>query len=75
MADRDELVDVDALLDLTTQLHVVRARVERAAVGDDRRRRWQHTLAAIAEGATQDLDRARGQLRRFVAQLDRADVD
>lgn len=75
MVDGDELVDADALLGLTAQLRAARARVERAAVGADRRRRWQYTLAAIAEGATQDLDRAHAQLRRLVAQLDRADVD
>lgn len=74
MADRESMVDADALLALTADLRAVRERVERAEVSGDQRARWQRTLRAIAQGATSgtgDIERARQQLRRFVAQLDR----
>lgn len=72
MTPSDPLVDADALLTLTGELRVLRDRLEGAAVSEDQRQRWQRTLGAIAEGATKDLERATGQLRRFAAQIDRA---
>ena len=72
MPQSEPLVDADALLTLTGELRVLRDRVEGARVPEDQRQRWQRTLGAIAEGATSDLGRATGQLRRFAAQIDRA---
>lgn len=72
MPQQDPLVDADALLALTRELRAVRERVDEADVSDEQKQRWQRTLGAIAEGATNDLDNATGQLRRFAAQVDRA---
>lgn len=72
MTQPEPLVDADALLTLTGELRVLRDRLEDAAVSEDQRQRWQRTLGAIAEGASNDLERATGQLRRFAAQVDRA---
>ena len=67
-------VDGDLLLHLTGQLHVLRDRVEGAAVSAEQRGRWQSRLAAITRGAAADLERAAGQLRRLAAELDRHDA-
>lgn len=72
MSDEEPLVDADLLLSLAAELRELAARLEDAAIGDEQRHRWQHTLGAIAEGATADLERARGQLRRLAATVDRA---
>lgn len=72
MTHSDPLVDVDALLALTSELRALQSRIESADVTDEQRQRWQRTLGAIAEGATNDLERATGQLRRFAAQVERA---
>ncbi len=64
-------VDGDLLLHFTGQLHVVRDRVDGAAVSEEQRGRWQSRLAAISRGAAADLERAVGQLRRLAAELDR----
>ena len=67
------LVDAESLLALTADLRTVRGRLEDADVSDEQRGRWQRTLASIAEGAAVDIERARGQLGRLTAQLDRTD--
>ncbi len=72
MPQQDPLIDADALLALTRELRAVRERVDQADVSDEQRQRWQRTLGGIAEGATTDLDKATGQLRRFSAQVERA---
>jgi len=72
VSQQEPLVDADALLALTSELRALRERVDGADVSDEQRQRWQRTLGAIAEGATSDLDKATGQLRRFSAQIDRA---
>jgi hypothetical protein len=64
-------VDADVLLGFTQRLHEVRDRVERASTSDEQRRRWQARLAAISEGAADDLDRAVAQLGRMEADLGR----
>lgn len=75
MSDPDgsnhQQVDGDLLLQFTGQLHDVRDRVESASVSSEQRGRWQSRLAAISRGAAGDLERAVGQLRRLVAELDR----
>ena len=65
------LVDADALLRVTELLTGLRDRVEAADVSDERRLRWQRRLAAVADGAQADLERAEAQLRRFTGELDR----
>lgn len=75
MEENDPLVDGDALLTVTAELRDLRARIDGAEVGEDQRRRWRHAIAAIAEGATNDLETASGQLRRLSARLDRAGVE
>ncbi len=72
MSDEESLVDAGALLSLAAELRELADRLESAAIGDEQRQRWQHTLGAIAEGATGDLERARAQLRRLAATVDRA---
>ena len=67
-------VDGDLLLHFTGQLHVLRDRVEEAAVSAEQRGRWQSRLAAITRGAADDLERAAGQLRRLAAELERHDA-
>lgn len=71
MAEQEPLVDADALLSLTAELRAVRSKVDDADVSDEQRQRWQRTLGAIAQGATADLEKARGQLHRLAAQVDR----
>lgn len=71
MPDREPLVDAEALLALAGELRDLRETLDAAAVTAEQRQRWQGTLAAIAQGATTDLERARGQLRRLAAQVDR----
>lgn len=71
MTQQEPLVDADALLALTRELRAVRERVDEADVSGEQKQRWQRTLGAIAEGATTDLKKATGQLRRFAAQVDR----
>ena len=71
MPDRSSLVDGDALLSLASELRDLRARLDDAHIGTEQRQRWQHTLAAIAQGATRDLERARAQLRRLAANVER----
>jgi hypothetical protein len=66
------LVDARALLSLTSELHQANNRVESAKVSVEQKDRWQRRLASIAEGASADLERAHGQLHRFVATLDRS---
>lgn len=68
---QEDLVDADTLLALTGELRTLRTRLDEADVSDEQRQRWQRTMGAIAEGATTDLDRARAQLRRLTAQVDR----
>lgn len=72
VSQQDPLVDADALLALTSELRSLRARLDEAGVTGEQRKRWQHTMAAIAEGATTDVDNARAQLRRLAARVDRA---
>lgn len=72
MPQHDPLVDADVLLSLTDELRDLRDRLRTADVGREQRARWQHTLSAIAQGAVGDLDRARAQLRRLAATVDRA---
>ena len=69
---QDPLVDADALLALTSELRSLRARLDDADVTDEQRQRWQRTLGAIAEGGTSDIEKARAQLRRLAARVDRA---
>lgn len=64
-------VDASLLMQLTEQLQTVHERVSRAPVSDEQRGRWQTRLAAISQGAADDLERAAGQLRRMAADLDR----
>ena len=71
MAEPESLVDADALLSLTAELRAVRSRVDEADVSAEQRQRWQRTLGGIAQGAAGDLEKARAQLRRFAAQVDR----
>lgn len=75
MASRDGVghrqVDATALLSFTRDLHAMRGRVDGAGVSREQRRRWQSRLAAISQGAADDLDRAVSQLRRMAADLDR----
>lgn len=71
MAEQEPLVDADALLSLTAELRALRTRVDEADVSDEQRQRWQRTLGGIAEGAANDLEKARAQLHRFAAQIDR----
>lgn len=75
MTDEETLVDADSLLSLTAELRDLAERLEDAAIGDEQRQRWQHTLGAIAQGGTSDLERARAQLRRLSAKVDRALAD
>lgn len=72
MSHEESLVDADLLLSLTAELRDLAERLEDAAIDAERRQRWQHTLGAIAQGATADLERARAQLRRLAAKVDRA---
>ena len=75
MASRDGVehrqVDATALLSFTSDLHAMRGRVDGAGVSREQQRRWQSRLAAISQGAADDLDRAVSQLRRMAADLDR----
>ncbi len=72
MSDEGTLVDADRLLSLTAELRDLADRLEAAAIGEEQRQRWQHTLGAIARGGTTDLERARAQLHRLSAKVDRA---
>ena len=65
------LIDATSLLSLTQELRAVWMRVTDAQVTASTRSRWQQALAAIAEGATTDIDGAAAQLRRLAAQVDR----
>ena len=67
----DPLVDADALLALTSELRSLRTRLNEADLTDEQRQRWQHTMGAIAEGAPTDVDKARAQLRRLSARVER----
>lgn len=67
-------IDANALLSFTSDLHVIRQRVEGARVSSEQRHRWQSRLAAISRGAADDLQRAITQLRRMSADLDRHGV-
>ena len=71
MSQQDPLVDADALLALTGELRSFRERLDDVDVTDEQRRRWQRTMGAIAEGATNDVEKARAQLRRLTAQVER----
>ena len=64
-------VDGALLMQLTDQLQSMHERVCRAPVSDEQRGRWQTRLAAISEGAAEDLERAASQLRRMAAEMDR----
>ena len=72
MPQQDPLIDADELLALTSELRTLRARLDDADVSEEQRQRWQRTMGAIAEGGTTDVERARAQLRRLSAQVDRA---
>lgn len=72
MPQQDPLIDADELLALTSELRSLRARLDDADVTAEQRQRWQRTMGAIAEGGTTDLEKARAQLRRLAAQVDRA---
>ena len=72
MSLQDPLVDAGSLLALTAELRSLRDLVDAVKVPEEQRARWQRTLASIAEGASGDIERARAQLRRFAAQVDRA---
>lgn len=72
MPQQDPLVDADALLALTRELRSLRERLDGVDVTDEQRQRWHRTMGAIAEGGTSDIEKARAQLRRLTAQVERS---
>lgn len=72
LPQQDPLIDADELLALTSELRSLRSRLDDADVTDEQRQRWQRAMGAIAEGGSTDVEKARAQLRRLAARVDRA---
>lgn len=65
------MLDADRFLALTERLRTVRSRVDGAEAPGHRRSSWARRMAAIADTATESLERAERQLERLEADLDR----